>query len=446
MNELLQPGHIVQSSSGKPCRVVKFLGSGGQGEVHMVEWAGGNYALKWYYEQCATAEQRAGLESLITEGPPDKRFLWPLDLVESKNISGFGYVMGLRGLEYKSLYDLVAGRAQPSFTALVTAGLELTSAFRSLHTRGLCYRDISFGNAFFNPLTGAVLVCDNDNVTTNRASKGGVLGTPDFMAPEVVRMEASPSNRTDLFSLAVLLFYMLHIGHPLIGRKILSIRCWDGSAREMLFGKQPVFIFDPNDHSNEAVGEDVDPTGEAGGNALIYWKIYPQFLRDTFTRAFTNGIHDPENGRVTELEWLGSLSSLRDSIFKCACGAENFYQHNGRVPPSPEMPDDCWSCGKALRPPFRLRIDKEMIMLNAGAPLYPHHTGDGGDYDFSAPVAAVVQNPKNPAAWGLKNLGATKWVAILPGGRAADANPGQSVPLANGVRISFGKADGEILY
>src|SRR5205823_3368245 len=122
---------------------------------------------------------------------------------------------------------------------------------------------------------------------TNRTNKGGVLGTPDFMAPEVVRGEALPSNKTDLYSLSVLLFYMLMIGHPLLGKRILNIRCWDAAARELLFGKEPVFIFDPSDDSNAAIDMAHDPTGEAGGTALMYWAIYPQALRNTFTKAFT---------------------------------------------------------------------------------------------------------------------------------------------------------------
>jgi serine/threonine protein kinase len=44
-----------------------------------------------------------------------------------------------------------------------------------------------------------------------------VLGTPRFMAPEVVRREAAPSDQTDRYSLAVLLFYLLMGGHPLDG-------------------------------------------------------------------------------------------------------------------------------------------------------------------------------------------------------------------------------------
>jgi serine/threonine protein kinase len=444
MNELLHPGQVVQSRSGEPCTVIKFLGGGGQGEVYRAQWGGGEFALKWYYEQSSTPDQRAALEVLINEGKPSEKFLWPEDLAQATGVPGFGYIMRLRPPEYKSLNDLVSGKIQPTFLALITAGLELTKAFRSLHNKGLCYRDISFGNAFFDPDTGDVLVCDNDNVATNRTAKGGVLGTPDFMASEIVRMEALPSNKTDLYSLAVLLFYIFCVGHPLVGKKVLNIRSWDGPARELLFGKEPVFIFDPNDDSNAAVDKAHDPTGEAGGTALTYWQIYPQILRNTFMKAFTTGLRDPD-ARVTELEWQETLVALRDSLFRCACGTPNFYDLEA-VKSSGGRPANCWSCGKEPKLPFRMRMGKAIVMLNADSKLYPHHMGDGRAFDFTKPVAEVVRHPTDPNLWGLKNLAGEKWVVTFPNGTVKDVESSRSVPLAANTKISFGKIEAEIRY
>ena len=444
MNELLQPNQVVQSRSGQPCIVVKFLGGGGQGEVYQAQWGGSDFAIKWYYEQSATADQRSALEALIDGGKPSDKFLWPEDLAEAKGVPGFGYIMRLRSPEYKSLTDLVAGRIQPTFLALITAALELTKAFRSLHNKGLCYRDISFGNAFFDPNTGDVLICDNDNVATNRSAKSGVLGTPDFMAPEIVRMEAMPSTNTDMHSLAVLLFYILHISHPLIGKSVLAIRAWDGPARELMFGKKPVFIFDPKDDSNAAVDKTVDPTGEAGGNAMGQWKLFPQPLRSTFTKAFTIGLRDPD-ARVTELEWLDALVALRDSLFRCACGTPNFYDLEA-VKASGGHAAKCWSCGKEPKLPFRIRIGKAIVLLNADAKLYPHHMNDGRAYDFAKAAAQVVPHPTDPNVWGLKNLGTEKWVTTLANGTMKDVEPGRSVPLVASTKIQFGKVEAEIRY
>ena len=40
-----------------------------------------------------------------------------------------------------------------------------------------------------------------------------------YMAPEVVRHEAKPSIHTDRFSLAVVLYKMLFVEHPLEGKR-----------------------------------------------------------------------------------------------------------------------------------------------------------------------------------------------------------------------------------
>jgi serine/threonine protein kinase len=455
MSELLKSGQVVQSQSGQPCRVEKLLGSGGQGEVYKVNWAGGPYALKWYYPETATAEQRAILEKLLGGGQykqPSEAFLWPLDIACNPGVSGFGYIMRLREPRFKSLLDLMTNRIDPTFRTLATAGLELADSFYLLHMQGLCYRDISFGNAFFDAQSGEVLICDNDNVAENRSGKGGILGTPDFMAPEIVRGAAPPSRETDRFSLAVLLFYIFFISHPLKGRKILSIRSWDSPAREKVFGTEPIFIFDPNDKSNEAVDKSEDPLMEAGHWARVYWKIFPQFFRDAFTKAFTEGIRDPEQGRVQEGEWREVLSSLRDSIYYCpACskiGTENFYDA-AAVKASGGKPGTCWSCKRELRLPFRIRIGNSVVMLTHEGKLYKHHLDNARakDYDFTKPAAEVVRHPTDPNIWGLKNCTTEKWVATMPDGKTVkDVEPGRSVPLATNTKVNFGKVEGEIHY
>lgn len=454
MSDLLKPGQIVQSQSGPPCQVEKLLGSGGQGEVYKADWGGVPHALKWYYAETATAAQRMILDKLVGDrqySAPSESFLWPLDIASSPSAPGFGYIMRLRESRFKGLIDLMTNRIDPdpTFHSLATVGLGLADSFYKLHLQGLCYRDISFGNAFFDPKTGEVLVCDNDNVAENRSGKGGILGTPDFMAPEVVRGDAPPSRETDLFSLSVLLFYIFHISHPLKGRKILSIRSWDSPARERLFGTAPVFIFDPNDHSNEAVDKSDDPLMEAGHWARVYWDIFPKFFRDIFTRAFTSGISDPD-GRVQEGEWRGVLSRLHDSIFYCSsCGKENFYDDDA-VKASAGKPGSCWgdACKRELRFPFRIRIGNAVVMLNFESKLYGHHldSARAKDYNFTRSAADVVRHPTNPNIWGLKNGTAEKWVATMPDGSLKDIEPGRSVPLATKTKVNFGKVEGEICY
>jgi len=436
LNQILQPAQIVRTASSHlACIVGQFLGGGGQGEVYRATIGDNSVALKWYFPGSATPEQKTSLEDLIRTGPPNDTFLWPMEMTTASDIAGYGYVMPLRSPNYKGIVDLMKRRVDPTFRVLITAALHLAESYLQLHSKGLCYRDISFGNVFLEPQSGAILICDNDNVSVDGKAAGGVLGTPRFMAPEVVRGEKKPSAQTDLFSLAVLLFYMLMMHHPLEGKKESSIKCLDLPAMNRLYGTDPLFIFDPTDPANSP-----DPAYHS--NALAYWPIYPQFLRDLFLKSFSLGMNNPA-ARVRESEWRGAMVRLRDSIVYCAsCKAENFY--DGDRMKTNGTPAPCWACHKELTLPFRIRIGRNIVMLNYDTILHPHHTDDTLLYNFSKPIAKVNQHPMNPDIWGLQNLSQVPWISTTAQGVIRNIEPERTLPLEVGTKVSFGTAEGEI--
>src|SRR5687767_4969614 len=119
MNEILKAGQTVHTeASGLPCVVEACLGGGGQGEVYRATLDGKQVALKWYLPSAATAAQRTALELLIKSGPPNQKFLWPVELALSPEAPGFGYVMPLREGRYKWIVDLMKRRIEPTFRAL----------------------------------------------------------------------------------------------------------------------------------------------------------------------------------------------------------------------------------------------------------------------------------------------------------------------------------------
>jgi DNA-binding helix-hairpin-helix protein with protein kinase domain len=431
MSELLKPKQIVQIGTTGTCEVVRLLGAGGQGEVYEAKLGGKLCALKWYYDHTATTEQKKALEDLIRKGAPSDRFLWPLDLAVSEGQPNFGYIMPLREDRYKSIVDLMKRRIDPSFRTLMTVGRELVSNFLYLHSKGLSYGDISFGNVFFDPSNGEVLICDNDNVVINgSASSGGVVGTLRFMAPEIVRGESLPNTDTDLFSLSVLLFYIFLIHHPLEGKKEAAIHALDLPAMTKLYGTDPLFIFDPSDISNR-------PEKGYHDNALAYWPIYPNFLQKLFIEAFTVGLHSSQK-RVRESIWRSAMEKMSDIIFYCSnCGRENFHDSEDAGKP-------CWECGKIPTKPLCLKLGNLLIMLNHDTQLFPHHVDQGRAHDFSKVVAAVQRHPNNPSIWGLKNLSPQTWSCTTANGAVSDIEPGRSATLALGTIIHFGNIDARI--
>lgn len=430
MNGQLQPGTMLTSQAGVPYRVIGLLGAGGQGEVYEVESAGTRKALKWYFHNNAYPQQKTILLRLIKNGSPDKNFLWPEDMIDSPDGKTFGYIMPLRSKNYKSLVDLMKCRVSPSFHVLFQTAFHLAKAYEKLHAAGNCYRDINFGNVFFDPDTGDILICDNDNVAPGDMP-GLVKGTYGFMAPEIIRGEAKPSRYTDQYSLAVLLFYLLMVAHPLHGRLEQKIKCWDLPAMDWLYGTQPVFIFDPGNTSNR-------PVPGAHDNAIIYWNLYPQEVRDLFIEAFTVGLTEPHK-RVTESRWMNLFANLMCGIVPCPkCGREVFYD--------PSRADTgkahtCWKCAGAVPMPPALYVGKRRVLLRSGARIPAHQIYGNGNMETTAGM--VEQNPKNPALLGIRNDTRTNWTYIKPDGTQIPVVPGKRAAVAKNAKIDFGSKTGE---
>lgn len=433
MKNGLEIGTILTSASGNAYKVMKLLGEGGQGFVYEVDCNGQRYALKWYKGKTARKEQKAIIENLLQQPKPSEEFLWPLDLLTHGEL--FGYVMPLRSKRFKDIPALLKRKTEPSFKTLCQIGLNLVTAYRKLHARGYSYCDINFGNVFFDPDTGDVLICDNDNVTIDGMEQSQVMGTLGFMAPELVKANVyntseKPSTATDLFSLSVLLFYLFMMHHPLLGAKEDAIRCFDYNAQVKLYGMEPVFIFDPVDKSNKALRGVHD-------NAIIFWSLYPEYFKKLFVKAFTDGMINP-NRRVQEVEWQRAFIQMLNNIMVCPdCGAENFYNE---MKEKQMVNHICWGCDKALSIPVSIRIGKNKVLLNSDTKIMEHHLKD--NYNMSKVVASVVQNPKNPNIWGLRNETNDVWVYVRPDNTQTTLPGGRSATIAKGCKIKFGQVEG----
>src|SRR5215472_5881391 len=413
-------------------QVGEKLGEGGQGVVHAVTIGRASYAVKWY-RYAAGAEQRKSIAALVERGRPHKAFIWPVDMVASDELTGFGYVMPRLEPRYSSFAQLVSRPEQPPFRSVIAIGRHLVSAFEALHSAGLCYRDISFGNLWVDQDKCDVAIIDNDNVGLD----GGevfVLGTLRFMAPEVVRREAVPTSLTDLHSLAVFLFYLFMHGHPLEGARTDKSYSWATSQHRsetdlarVHFGTEPVFIFDPKDHSNPP---------RPGDPVTVWWSLYPKFFRAVFERAFTAGLRDQSGiGRVAEGVWRRALVRLGDCVSTCSCGASVFFD--------PEDADlRCWNCRTIPPRPQLLKLPNCTIVLSPGAVLTPHHLSRS-TRDYDTIVAQVESHPARPSELVLRNVGRTPWTMTPQGETAKTVEPQRRLGIRP-MTIDFGSAHGTI--
>ena len=329
----LSIGQEVEMEYGGRAQVLGVIGSGGQGTVYLVRYNGMKWALKWYdVDKIRNPKAfRKNIQNNISDGPPSNKFLWPKYLTKENADGTFGYLMELKPESFDSFVDILntykltvdplTGRSAKkpvrfsSLYAMVTAVINIVNAFRQLHRAGKSYQDLNDGGFFINVDTGAVLVCDCDNIASD-GNNFGIGGKPGYMAPEVVRGVAKPNVQTDKYSLAVVLFKLLFRGDPMEGEKVVKDICLTESSELKHYGQNAVFVFDPQDSSNR-------PVRGIHDNVIKFWRIYPDYIKDAFIRSFTAGILEP-NKRIIENEWQKLFIRLRAEIIQCGCGRTNF--------------------------------------------------------------------------------------------------------------------------
>ena len=425
-------GEIIQLEGGKSAKIVSKLGEGGQGIVYAVKIDDADYALKWYTFRFQNKRDfRKNLQANIAAGSPDKKFLWPLYLTEERD-SSFGYVMELRPKNFSDFSDILNNKVRFASTdVLILSALNIVNAFRTLHRKGLSYQDLNDGNFFIDVKTGDVLVCDNDNVTPDgMKNAGNIGGKPGYMAPEIVCGKAHPNSLTDCHSLAVILFKLFCRHDPLMGKAYVDSVCITEKREWELYGKSPVFIFNPNDDSNRPV-PGVHP------NPIKLWPRYPKFLQEAFIKSFCDGLKDP-NQRLPENEWQKILIRLRNTLLKCPhCNDEvliSEVKYGETIH---------FLCGRSYSYPLVLEEPRFKMPLFPAKKLYACLTSKDSD-DYATVTGKVIVNKNNPSLWGLKNLSDKTWSFTTKSGERKEVAKGSVVPIATDLEITFDGVIGKI--
>lgn len=426
----LKIGSKVKLHNGATCQVKKELGRGGQGVVYLVDYAGKDYALKWYIVQYSDSFYE-NLERNINKGAPSPNFLWPEALAVRQNGS-FGYLMKLIPKDYSGVNSFLLAKTKfESTDALIDACLQICSSFQKLHIEGLSYQDMNDGNFFINPKTGHVLICDNDNVAPNGVNMG-IIGKTGYMAPEIVASESMPNKYTDYFSLSVILFLLIYMNRPFAGAKDLSCRVMTEDADKILNGKDAVFIMDPTDRSNAPVRGYHD-------NVLTRWPVFPTILQKAFIQTFgKEAMHNPLK-RIMDTQWQQILLQVR-SLWVCCphCGKKTFVTAGGG--------SQCIECGKTINKFPLLKIGaNQNIVLIPTQKLYKIQTAISDDY--TSVTGEVIRNKKAPNLIGVRNLSGTQWTVTLPDGQQKLVGHDGVMPVFAGLKIRFASGvNGEITF
>ncbi|EIG2055369.1 kinase, partial [Escherichia coli] len=189
--------------------------------------------------------------------------------------------------------------------------LLLTRAVRRMHAAGLCHSDLSYKNVLIDPEMGHACIIDVDGLVVPGKYPPDVVGTPDFIAPEVVKTShlskedpnrVLPSISTDRHALSVLIYMYLFFRHPLRGGKIHDMS--DEVRDETLsMGEKALFIEHPTDKSNAVKVSQLSSFSLPWADPeKIPYTIMGPYLTPLFERAFIDGLHDA-NKRPTADEW-----------------------------------------------------------------------------------------------------------------------------------------------
>lgn len=372
---------------------------------------GGQKALKWYINAPDDKFYR-NLEHNITSGAPSNAFLWP-EYLTKKQQGSYGYIMRLRPRNYYEFGNFLLAKVSfKSFNAMLSAAMKICNGFMMLHRFGYSYQDLNDGNFFIDPETGDVLICDNDNVMP-QGEKSGIMGKARYMAPEIVA-GGIPDKYSDRFSLSVILFMLFYANHPFEGAKVVACPCMTEGYEKRFYGSEALFIYDPTDKSNL-------PVRGIHQNVIRRWPAFPQLLRDTFVREFSQEKLKNPTARMIEQNWEKVISQVRDDLVMCPyCAEETFVDTRNAT-------CKCMNCGKTID------LRKRLVMPGRSLPL-TDRTNIYIDND-NQPDGVVTHDAGGFPL--LKNISSDVWTVETPSGKVKTINSQEFVPIKEGLKISF---------
>lgn len=276
--------------------------------------------------------------------------------------------------------------------------LLLARGVRRMHMAGLAHSDLSYKNVLVDPVSHSAAIIDIDGLVVPGKYPPDVVGTPDFIAPEVYATmhlpkvdpnRKLPCQNTDLHALAVLIYMYLLCRHPLEGKKIWDLED-EQHDKTLAFGEKAVFIEDPTNKINRYTLDWVkNNQPKSRLPYMLPWMdldklpytILGPYLKDLFDRAFIKGLHNPSS-RPKAFEWEDGLIQTMDLMIPCQnpqCKQKWFVFDNSASNPK------CPFCGAPYQIPLPVlnlynrgttsyRPTGTRVMVYNGTRLYQWHS------------------------------------------------------------------------
>ena len=433
----LMPGAIVQTPEHTSYRVIKQLSEGGQGWTYLVEGPYGYKCLKAYKPDFLSyrPDMMKLLRAKLPKPPKSAAYVWPQEVIDCDLAKGYvmEYIDDTHKLMYSFLRPIKGGGVRfKDMKTAIDAMLGLASAFNVLHQTGYNYQDLSCGNFMIDPNTGDVRIIDNDNVSVEKTASG-ILGTPGYIAPEVLAGKSIPSIYSDRFSLSVIMFRLLFQGHPLEGQPFLTPLLTDEKAL-VIYCIDPVFVFDPNDRRNA-----LSPALPQHRAMMAMWHWLPAYVKELFLRAFSREtMLIKPNLRPSESDWEQVLSRLRSDLITCPyCNQESLFAGN------PEL-----ICEDCKRPMGRLTVMRTQhckypIPLGYGSAIVSSQLRFCNIGEGTAKDLIIKRRQDDHTRLYLSNHTDKPVIVTTKSGEKAPLEPGKSISLQAVKQVRM--AGGEII-
>ena len=345
-----------------------------------------------------------------------------------------------------------------NWLSYIRISILISRAVRRLHAAGLAHSDLSYKNVLVDPKGGHACIVDIDGLVIPDKFPPDVAGTPDFIAPEVVKTahldklnpdKKLPNIHTDRHALAVLIYMYLFLRHPLRGDKIHDV---DDPQRDddLAMGEKALFVEHPQDASNRIDTTPLSPFELPWKDTdTLPYHIAGPYLSVLFERAFIEGLHQPHL-RPTADEWEQALVKTVDLTQPCQnddCQQGWYVFDNTQTPQCPF----CQTTFNGKLPILNLysnlqggkfRPDNHRLMVYTGQSLYQWHIN-----------RQIIPNERVTSAdrqrmgyfifhndhWLLCNERMPSLFKIVAGQENQPIGMGESIALEDGLQLLFAK-------
>lgn len=426
----------IESVKGKKIHVRECVAQPGFGTIRKAEYDGGECLVKCFSKEdlekigCGDQLYQNLLEHLEQEAP-SRILMWPID-VSKQGQEGFCYVINNDLSSYLSLADFMEEKGYyDGWTSIVNAALCLISAFDQMKIKKYHYLHMTEDDIFIHPKTGRVLIANAEFIRRGlgtaenpggkgiKADKGWrPAGCGRMLAPNYLTSSKVPDDKSDDYMLAVLLFEILYLHHPLEGYRAAAYPVITEKIEKFIYGLRPCFIYDEMDESNR-------PVRGIHINVLRRWGLYPDFVKKYFIKAFQKDVLSGKALFVSAREWHQVFMKLKSYIIPCTCGMENIWQPGEQK---------CRKCKTPLiQPSLYYRIKKDCYPVLPGTRIYKCQLDSSMDY--TAVAGEFIRTKSNSSTFLLQNTDDSEWKVTDQNGQERLIGPKETVMVADKMRI-----------